>query len=193
MNTKLSFKMMLSLCLCLLLAACGTLQMMKNLASCGFRLENVGSINALGIDFTGKRSFNDFGLLDVAKVTKSLVDNQLLLNFTANVQVKNPNEQPAGMQKFDWILLVDSKEVLTGTLNQAVRIEPNQTATVALPLSIDLKKLFANQDREQTFSLAFNLAEKGADSDRIQIKIRPYLNIGSVQIPSPYLTLSKNF
>lgn len=127
--------------LCVILPACQTLQMMQNFARCEFRLAQLSNINALGIDMTGKRSFSDFSLLDAGKVVQALAGNQFLLNFVANVEVRNPNAEPAGLNRMDWILMVDNKEVLNGTLNQAVSIPANNgTTLMPLNLSIDLKK-----------------------------------------------------
>ncbi len=188
-----------SLALILLVAlafpACQAIQMMQNLLKCDFRLAQVGKVQALGIDMTGKRSFTDFNLLDAGKVIQALTGNQFLLNFVANVEVRNPNTQAAGMNRMDWILMVDNKEVLNGTLNQALNVPANNgTAVMPLNLSIDLKKIFANQGRDETLGLAFDLAGKGNDSNRIMLRVKPYMNIAGAEIPYPgYLNIKKEF
>lgn len=181
--------------LCVILPACQTLQMMQNFARCEFRLAQLSNINALGIDMTGKRSFSDFSLLDAGKVVQALAGNQFLLNFVANVEVRNPNAEPAGLNRMDWILMVDNKEVLNGTLNQAVSIPANNgTTLMPLNLSIDLKKIFANQGRDETLSLAFDLAQQGNNTTRLMLRVRPYINIGGAELAYPgYLNIKKDF
>jgi hypothetical protein len=178
-----------------ILPACQTLQMMQNFAKCEFRLAQLSNISALGIDMTGKRSFSDFSLLDAGKIVQALAGNQFLLNFVANVEVRNPNAEPAGLNRMDWILMVDNKEVLNGTLNQAVNVPANNgTAVMPLNLSIDLKKIFANQGRDETLSLAFDLAQQGNNTTRLMLRVRPYINIGGAEIAYPgYLNIKKDF
>lgn len=181
--------------LLVILPACQTLQMMQNFAKCEFRLAQLSNVNALGIDMTGKRSFSDFNLLDAGKVVQALAGNQFLLNFVANVEVRNPNAEPAGLNRMDWILMVDNKEVLNGTLNQAVNVPANNGTTIMpLNLSIDLKKIFANQSRDETLSLAFDLAQQGNNTTRLMLRVRPYINIGGAELAYPgYLNIKKDF
>lgn len=183
------------LSIAIIFPACQAIQMMQNLLKCDFRLAQLGKVQALGIDMTGKRSFTDFSLFDAGKVVQALAGNQFLLNFVANVEVRNPNTQPAGMNRMDWILMVDNKEVLNGTLNQALNVPANNgTAIMPLNLAIDLKKIFANQGRDETLGLAFDLAGKGSESNRIMLRVKPYMNIGGAEIPYPgYLNIKKEF
>jgi hypothetical protein len=184
-----------SLFLGISLAGCTALQQMQNFLKCDFRLAQVANVRALGIDMTGKRSFSDFDLLDAGKVIQSLAGNQFMLNFVANVEARNPNAQPAGMNRMDWILMIDNKEVLNGTLNEPINVPANNgVSTIPLSLSIDLKKIFANQGRDETLGLAFDLAGKGNDSNRIMLRVKPYINIGGAQIAYPgYLNIKKEF
>jgi hypothetical protein len=177
------------------LPSCQTLQMMKNFAKCEFRLAQLSNITALGIDMTGKRGFADFSLLDAGKVVQALAGNQFLLNFVSNIEVRNPNAEPAGLTRMDWILVVDNKEILNGSLNQAISVPANNgTALMPLNLSIDLKKIFANQSRDETLSLAFDLAQQGNNTNRLMLRVRPYINIGGAEIPYPgYLNIKKDF
>lgn len=181
--------------LAIFLSGCAALQMMQNFLKCDFRLAQVANIRALGIDMAGKRSFSDFNLLDAGKVIQSLAGNQFMLNFVANIEARNPNAEPAGMNRMDWILVVDNKEVLNGTLNEPINVPANNgVSTIPLSLSIDLKKIFANQGRDETLGLAFDLAGKGNDSNRIMLRIKPYINIGGSQIAYPgYLNIKKEF
>jgi LEA14-like dessication related protein len=186
-------KIVLSI-ICLFLASCQAVQLMQNFLKCEFRLAQVGNVQALGINMAGKRSFTDFNLLDAGKVVQALAGNQLLLNFIANVEVKNPNAQPAGMNRMDWILVLDNKEVLNGTLNQAINVPASGTSVVPVNLSIDLKKIFANQGRDETLGLAFDLANQGNNSTRIMLRVKPYMNIGGAEIAYPgYLNIKKEF
>jgi hypothetical protein len=177
------------------LPACQTLQLMQNFARCEFRLAQLANITALGINMDNKRSFADFNLLDAGKVVQALAGNQFLLNFVANVEVRNPNAEAAGMSRMDWILVVDSKEVLNGTMNQAVNVPANNgTTTMPLSLSIDLKKIFANQGRDETLGLAFDLAKQGNNTSRLMLRVKPYINIAGAEIAYPgYLNIKKDF
>lgn len=176
--------------------ACQSLKQMRNFAQCAFRLQGLSRFSAAGIDFSGKRSLTDFSITDAARITSALSgNNPFVFSFVANVEVKNPNPQPASLTQLDWILAIDGRDVLNGAVNNRVQVAPDGgLATMPVSVSLDLKKIFAEQGRDALLGFAFDTVTQGNNSTRIALKIRPYMNIAGFAIPYPgYITVKKDF
>jgi hypothetical protein len=176
--------------------ACQSIRQMRNFAQCAFRLQGLSKFTAAGIDFSEKRSLTDFNFTDAAKLTAALGgSNPFVFSFLANVEVKNPNTEPAAVTQLDWILAIDGKDIVNGALNTPVQVAPNGgLATMPVAVNIDLKKIFADQGRDALLGFAFDTAAKGNNSTRIALKVKPYINIAGFAIPYPsYITVKKDF
>ncbi|WP_448518095.1 hypothetical protein [Rhodoflexus sp.] len=176
--------------------ACQSIRQMRNFAQCAFRLQDLNQFTAAGIDFSGKRSITDFGLADAARLTSALSgNNPFIFSFIANVEVRNPNPEPASLTQMDWILAIDGREVLNGAVNNRVQVAPNGgLATVPVSVNLDLRRVFADQGRDALLGFAFDTAVSGNNSTRLAFKVRPYMNIAGLIIPYPgYITIKKDF
>ncbi|MCS7018718.1 MAG: LEA type 2 family protein [Cytophagales bacterium] len=176
-------------------AACQSLRQMQNFARCAFRLESLSRFTAAGIDFSGKRSLSDFNFTDAAKITAALSgNNPFIFSFLANVEVKNPNAEAASVTQLDWILAIDGKDILQGAVNTPVQVAPNGMAIMPVSVSLDLKKIFAGENRDAWLGFAFDTVTKGNNSTRITLKVRPYVNIMGFSVPYPgYMAIGKDF
>ena len=57
---------------------------------------------------------SDLNMFDAAKIASAVGSQQFPLDFTLNIEAKNPNTSTAGMTKIDWILLIDDIEMTRG-------------------------------------------------------------------------------
>jgi hypothetical protein len=177
------------------LSACQTINQMKNFANCSFRRQDMGKFNVAGIDLGTRRTLADFGIADLATLGRAWGQPEFPITFMVNVEAKNPNPQVASMIRMDWIAAVDGKDLVSGTLNERVEVAANGgTALVPLQVNLDLKKLFAGQERNAALGFLLDAAAKGNDNTRIAFKIKPYVRIAGIDIPYPgYLTIKKDF
>jgi hypothetical protein len=176
--------------------ACQSIRQMRNFSQCAFRLQGLSKFTAAGIDFSEKRSLTDFNFTDAAKLTSALGgNNPFVFSFLANVEVKNPNSEPAAVTRLDWILAVDGKDIIDGAVNTPVQVAPDGgLATMPVAVNLDLKKIFANEGRDALLGFAFDTVAKGNNSTRIALKVKPYINIAGFAIPYPgYITVKKDF
>ncbi len=176
--------------------ACQSIRQMRNFTQCAFRLQGLSKFTAAGIDFSEKRGLTDFNFTDAAKLTSALGgNNPFVFSFLANVEVKNPNSEPAAVTRLDWILAVDGKDVIDGAVNTPVQVAPDGgLATMPVAVHLDLKKIFANEGRDALLGFAFDTATKGNNSTRVALKVKPYINIAGFAIPYPgYITIKKDF
>lgn len=194
MTTKTSF---LWIALVLLVSAsCTQLKQMANFTKCEFRMNSVQNTTLAGVNVQQIQNYSDLNLLQVGKLTAAYASGNMPLTMTINVDAQNPNDATAAMNRMDWILLIDGKEIVTGTLNERVSIAPSGgTATIPVRISADLRKLMAKNSTEENINMGLGLVGAGnKPSPKLSLKIKPSIMIGSLTVPYPgYITLSTNF
>ncbi|MFZ4401033.1 MAG: hypothetical protein ACOYO1_13430 [Bacteroidales bacterium] len=182
----------------ILVSSCDVLKdvsSMYNFAKCDFRLNNVENIRLAGVNVQKAQKLSDLTLLDAAKLTAAFASNQFPLDFTLNVEVKNPNTQKAVMNGMEWILLIDDIEMTRGNLNRRIEVLPNnQTSMMPLTLTFDLNKVLSGKSANAIINFGLNLSGTGNKPTRIALKAKPSVVIGNMTFPYPeYITIRTEF
>lgn len=161
------------------------IDMAKTFAKCDFSLQNIENMQLADVKIQNVKSVKDLSLKKAVQLTEALNKKNLPLTFTLNLSVENPNEKPAGMNRLEWIVLIDNNEIVRGALDQIVEILPDSDAIVPLNIEMDLKKSFSSESAESLMKLAFNLAGEGDKPTRITVKVKPTINIAGLNIEYP--------
>ena len=93
--------------------------------------------NLCGLNMDRKMSIRDLGMKDAMKVTTSFLAGSLPLATTVNIEVKNPNKIQAAMNRFDWIAMIDEREMLRGAVNNRV-VVPAEGGVSKIPLTLSM-------------------------------------------------------
>lgn len=193
------FKLSILAALMLLLSGCDILNQatqMLNLTKCEFRLATVDQLKLAGVNIQQVHKLSDLNMLDAGKITAAaLSGGSLPLTFTLNVEAKNPNSSMAGLNRLDWILLIDDIEMVSGTNQNRVQIPANGgTATLPLAISVDLKQALKGKSGDAIANFGLNLAGAGNRPTRITLKAKPTIVVGNQTIAYPgYLTVQNEF
>jgi LEA14-like dessication related protein len=112
-----------------------------------------------------------------------------------NIEGRNPNAASAGLNKLDYILLIDDIEMTRGILDQSFVIPPNNGSTVIpLQLTFDLKKVLTGKSLDAVMNFGLNLAGVGNKPTRIKVKLKPTILVGAVQLQYPgYIAIGTDF
>jgi hypothetical protein len=184
------------LSLSLVFVSCSPLQQLQALAKCQFRLNTIENLQFAGINIQGKESVSNLGILDAGKIASVfLLKQDMPLNFRLNMDVKNPNANPAALSRLDWILMIDDTEMVSGVTNEKLNVAANGgVATLPLDFNINLKEAFAGKSKDSILNLIFALSGKNNRPSRITLKAKPYIQIGTASIPYPgYINIKKDF
>ncbi|HNS16746.1 MAG TPA: hypothetical protein PKH94_10465 [Bacteroidales bacterium] len=184
--------------LALFFSSCGLFEQvgqMATLAKCDFRLKSVQQLTLAGVNIQEIKSISDLGLIDAGIITAALAGGQLPLNFTLNIEAKNPNDQLAAMNRLDWILFIDDIEMLQGVMSEKIQIPGNGgVSVIPLKMNMDLKKVLSGKSAETIINFGFNLAGLGGEPTRITVKAKPTIMVGSREIVYPgYISITTRF
>jgi LEA14-like dessication related protein len=177
---------------------CGVVQQtqqMANLVNCDFRIASVQDLTLAGVNIQNVQSLKNLSVTDAAKIMAAVAGNSFPLTFQMNLEGKNPNSSPAGMNKMDWILLIDNIQMTTGSVSKRFTIPPNNgTAMIPIQVNVNLKQVLQGKSLDAIANFAFNLAGVGNRPTRITAKIQPTIMIGNSPLTYPgYITINTDF
>lgn len=177
------------------LSSCVVLQQMAqvaNFANCDFKFASVTDVQMLGININKNMTRDDLTIGQVLLLTNSLINKTLPVSFNVNLDVTNPNSSPASMVKMDYILSLNTREVLNTSSNNSISVPANASNIVSIPVSLDLFQVFTGETADAVTNLAFKLAGASSDPVNVQIKVKPYITVGDQQLAyHDYITLNK--
>lgn len=168
---------------------------MATLALCDFRINTVTGITLAGINVQQIKSIHDLNLNDAQKLLSAITASVLPLNMVVNFDVRNPNATDAGMNRLDWILYIDDIEMTRGSVDQTVFIPRNNgISTIAVPVTIDLKRVLQGKSFDAMLNFGMNLAGTGNRPTRVMAKLKPTIMIGQTALSYPgYINVRTEF
>ncbi len=180
------------------LTSCDVLQQvskMSNLAKCEFRLESVQHLRLAGINVQNVKGMSDLNLFDAGKLAAAVASQKLLLDFTLNIEAKNPNSAEAGMSHIEWILLIDDAEMTRGVFDKPVTIPANNgSAIIPVQMQFDLSKALASKNTDAIVNFGLNLAGTGNKPTRFTLKMKPTITVGGFPVTYPgYINVKTEF
>jgi LEA14-like dessication related protein len=161
---------------------------MKNFARCEFRVESVTEIRLAGI------RLQDAGFLEMAKITGVLAAGQLPLDLTLNLSVHNPNPIQAGLNRIDYIVLIDDQKVGEGFMDQPVSLNGQSTTLIPVPFHTDLYQVMTGKSADAILNFGLNLANAGSSPTRFTLRMKPTLVIGGFPLSYPgYIDVTEDY
>ena len=175
--------------------SCKTLMSYVNVVKCDFRMKSVTDTRLSGIQIQKLQTFSDLNLFQVGNLTKAYLAGNVPLEFMLHIEGKNPNTSQATMASFDWILLIDDIQMVSGTNEQEYLIPANGgTKNIPLKISVNLLEVLNNETKDALLNFGFNLADAGGKPTRVGLKLRPTINVGGVPVTYPgYIDLGTEF
>jgi LEA14-like dessication related protein len=166
-----------------------------NLTNCDFRIRTVENITLAGVNVQAYKSVKDLNIADMAKLTVAASKPTFPLSLQLNIEGRNPNTTSAGLNKIDYILLIDDIQMTQGSLVKSFVIPPNNgTTMIPMQLTFDLKKVLQGKSLDAIMNFGFNLAGVGNKPTRIKIKLKPTIMIGPTMLEYPgYITVGTEF
>lgn len=187
-----------SICFLTSLSSCDVMKQVSqinNLTKCEFRLESVQQLKLAGINVQNVETLSDLNMFDAAKLASAVSSHQFPLDFTLNIEAKNPNSQEAGMTRIDWILLIDDMEMTRGILDKQVTIPANNgIAVIPMQMHIDLQKALNGKSADAIINFGMNLAGAGNKPTRFTLQMKPTITVSGFPITYPgYLNVKTEF
>lgn len=167
------------------ISACSTISNISNsltsLQNMQFKISGLTGMKLAGVDVSKISSPTKLGVADALALTNAFSRKSLPTTFTLNVDAKNPNNGTAGARStplklngFDWRLLIDDKQTVSGDLERPIEI-PGTTAATTIPLavSMDMYQFFADRGYDGIVNLALALGGVNGSTSKVKLDAKP--------------------
>ena len=163
------------------------------MTQCKYDYNSISNLQLVGVDLQNIQSLSSLNPISAANLIAAFSSStkSLPLDFTLNLNVKNPNTRTAIMNGVSYILEIDGLQMTSGHLSEKLQIAPNQAAKLPISMSFDLRKVMSGESLDAVKNLAFNFAGIGNNSSNVTIKLQPSIQVGNQTIKSPtYIPVS---
>lgn len=148
-------------------------------------MKSITNTSLAGVNIQNVKSFSDLNFMQAGKLTTAYLSGNIPLNFQLMIEGNNPNPTAATMAQFDWILLIDDIQMVTGTNEKEYVLPADGTQAIPLNISMNLLDVVNNESKNSLLNFAFNLADAGNQPTRVSLKIKPTIYVSSIPITYP--------
>ena len=182
--------------LSVILSGCGTagssLTSAYNVTKCEYKYNSISNLSLSGMNLS--KGISPLQLPKVLALFSGATSSSMPLDFTLNLDVKNPNSSVAALNGLDYIINIDDVQFTTGRVNQAMSIAAGETQSLPLNIGVDLATLMSGQSKSAVQNIVKNFIGAGSEKSNVTVQIKPTFMVGSMPITSPiYIPVSFSF
>ena len=170
---------------------CGVSRKISLLEQCRYDIKSADSVYVAGRDLTRQIKTGRFDLGSVPELAIGLLRKDIPLRARINLGIENPGSKPIEINQFDYIISFKGQELVNGTTERRIDINPNETTVVPIMVKANIYSILSDRNtREEIFS--YLRGTETAQKSLISIKIRPSIRVGNKLIKYPgYITIDK--
>lgn len=168
-------------------------QQIKALEQCDYRLSDINQITIAGTDVKKLVTDQSINLFNLPALALGFLRQDIPLRANLKLEITNPSNSLAAINNFDYIILINKQELVNGTVDQRVSIEPGQTTTVPLLLNSNIYQFLSNQKILEELTQFLTSPRNGTETKgMVTIKIKPSIMVGGNLVKYPgYITIDK--
>ncbi|MDH6355549.1 LEA14-like dessication related protein [Dysgonomonas sp. PH5-45] len=177
------------------MTSCGTigndLMGAYNMTQCEYSYKSISGLTLSGINLS-----NGVTAANALKLTSVLAgkSSSIPLNFTINMNVKNPNQSAAMLNNLQYNIKIDGVNLTNGVMNQNMNIPAGNTSTMPLTIGVDVASLIKDNTQSSVVNIVKNFVGIGSEKSNVTVELKPSFNIGGQTIASPnYIPVSFSF
>lgn len=162
-----------------------------NMTQCKYSYNSISNLTVSDMNLSSGVS-----ALNLVKLTSLLTGSasSIPLNFTLNMDVKNPNQTAALLHGMQYIISIDDVQFTTGTVNKSLNIAAGSSQSLPLTIGVDLAGLMKSNSKDAVVNIAKNFIGIGSSKSNVTVQLKPTFLIGNVPITSPvYVPVSFAF
>ncbi|MBJ6142658.1 hypothetical protein [Hymenobacter sp. BT559] len=181
------------------LSQCGIqeqVQQAKAFKNVDMRLASVDQATVAGVNVLNMRQAPDLGTAERALLLTALTAGNVPLRMRANLEFRNPNSETAALNEFDYIALIDGKEIAKGRTTQRIEVPANGGVAMApVMVQSNLRDALGEKTGESLADFVLGLTDRDKEPLRFTLKIKPTFITSSGKRISPpgYSKVEKEF
>ena len=184
-------------CIALTMSGCGINKQAKQLQTledCIYEIRSADSIYVAGKDVSKMISNNTINIGNMPEFAWAYLQKNIPLKARINLKIKNPTQQDAAINRFEYQVLVKGQQLASGLVDQKVSIAAGDSITVPVSVNANIYQILSNGNTMQEI-LAFMKGGNDSATERkgiVTLKIKPSIAIGDNLVNYPgYITIEK--
>ena len=176
------------------MVSCGLNQQvdkMKALENCSYRIISADSVYIAGADVSRVISSGSVDFSKAPQLALALLQQRVPFQASLNLEIRNPGRVEAGINEFEYKVLIKDRELSSGFVNENISIAPNGgTAIVPLKIAADIYPFISNTENRK--AIASFLSSADEKKVPLTIKIKPSLLVGDKKVNYPgFISIDK--
>lgn len=171
-------------------------QKMMALQKCKYHFTSLSNFSIAGVNAQSLVGSHGLNIASAPQVALALLRKDVPLQTTVNVQIENPTANIAGINEFDYSLLLQNHELTSGTIAQEVQVPANGgISNVPIKINLNVFNLLTDSESKKDIANFFSSLSKPESDGKslITIKLRPTFSIAGSKIKYPgFITVSKD-
>ena len=179
----------------LTLSACTALQSglsnAYNLANCDYKYHSISDLIISEINVS-----QGLSPLMIPKVLSIISGNasSIPLNFTLNLDVKNPNAGTAAFQALQYVITIDDVQFTTGNFRQPFSVGAGETKRLPMTIGVDIAGLMQGETKSAVQNIVKNFLGIGDQATKVTVQLKPSFQVGDQMFASPiYIPVGFSF
>lgn len=156
-----------------------------NMTQCKYTYNSVSDVSVSGINLSTGSGLSPINLVKLSTILTGGTPSSLPLNFTVNMNVTNPNQSTAMLNRLQYDVSIDNIHFTSGSLDQPVSIAAGATQTLPLAVGLDVANLMKSNSQSALLNIVRNIAGISGEKSTVSLSLRPTFNIGGQPITSP--------
>lgn len=176
------------------ITACGIKEQadqLKAFEKCTYELVSADSVYVAGTDVKKLISGKGLNLQQAPKIAFAYFQQKIPVKGTLQLKVVNPGNEEAAINQFEYKILIENIELLSGSIDKHLSIAPNGDSVI-VPLKIDKDVYPILSDAANQRAINEFLTSATERKLTLQFKIKPSFILGKeiVQYPD-YITVNR--
>ena len=168
-------------------AGCGfnqQINQLKALEHCKYHITSADSIFLANTDVSRMINTDGFNLESAPGLAFAFLQRRVPLKAKINLQITNPGRSTAGINEFEYVVMIKEQEITKGSIDQKITIPANGGVTV-VPITIDqnIYPLLAKASNRK--ALVDFFSSQAEEKTTITLKIKPSIGIGGEKVQYP--------
>jgi LEA14-like dessication related protein len=191
---RLTGSIIISIATAAILTSCNVLQgglSVYNLTNCNYKYESISDLKISGIDLS--KGINPLAIPQILSILTGTASS-IPLDFTVNIDVKNPNSGTAAFQALQYIVSVDDVQFTTGNFNRPFSVNAGEAKILPMNISLDIAQLMKSNSRSSIENIVKNFLGISSEPSNVTIQLKPSFKVGEQLFSSPlYIPVSFSF
>lgn len=167
---------------------------LQTLEDCIYEIRSADSIYVAGKDVSKMISNNAINIGNMPEFAWAYLQKNIPLKARINLKIKNPTQQDAAINRFEYQVLVKGQQLANGLVNQKVSIAAGDSIIVPVSVNANIYQILSNGNTMQEI-VDFMKGGNDPATERkgiVTLKIKPSIAIGDNLVNYPgFITIEK--